>query len=111
MKPDPVHPIIEAPHECWIGQFHYHVGLDGTEPYIDMDLHRDGVVRRLRFWSPNSLIIEEGFPSPTSGMEIRDISARGWERCGVQVADFEASNGKITFWARDVVDRDALDAS
>jgi len=111
MKPDPVHSIIETPHECRIGLFHYHVGLDGTEPYIDMDLHRDGVVRRLRFWSPDSLKIEEGFPNPTHGMEIRDIRARGWERRGVQVADFEASFGAITFWARGVVDRDALDAS
>jgi hypothetical protein len=26
---------------------------DGAEPYLDMDLVRDDVVRRLRFWSPD----------------------------------------------------------
>jgi hypothetical protein len=89
---------------------HYHVGLDGTEPCLDIARHLDGLVRRLRFWSPQGLVIEEGFPSPTRGMEILDVTARQLDRLKVRVTDFEASWGKIQFWARDVVDRDTLES-
>jgi len=111
MKPDPQHPIIDRPFEYDVGALHYHVGLDGSEPYIDLDLYRGAVVRRLRFWSPQDLEIEKSFPGPTRGMEILDVRARGLDRLAVRVSDFEGSWGKITFWAREVVDRDALPAS
>jgi hypothetical protein len=111
MERDPDHPIIDRPWDCTIGALHYHVGLDGTEPYIDLDLYRSGVVRRLRFWSPQQLQVEEGFPQPTHGMTILDVRKRGLDGLAVCVTDFEASWGKISFWARDVIDRDRLEAS
>jgi hypothetical protein len=70
------------------------------------DLHRDRIVRRLRFWSPQQLQVEEGFPRPTRGMAILDVRARRLDGLAVWVTDFEASSRKISFWARDVVDRD-----
>lgn len=108
---DPEHHIIDRPWEWTISTLHYHVGLDGTEPYIDLDMHRDVEVRRLRFWSPEQFQVEEGFPCPTHGMIIFDITERGYDRCSVWVTDFEASSGSITFWARDVIDRDQTDFS
>jgi hypothetical protein len=107
---DPHHPILDKAREYAIGAMHYHVGLDGGESYIDLDLHRGGVVRRLRFSSPQQLEIEVGFPVPTGGMVILDVRRRGLEGLGVWVSDVECSHGAITFWARDVLDRDAQDA-
>jgi hypothetical protein len=103
---DAEHHIIDRPWEWTIGALHYHVGLDGTEPYVDLDMHRNAEVRRLRFWSPQQFEIEEGFPCPTHGMIILNVKGRGLERCSVWVTDFEASMGRIRFWARDVIDRD-----
>ncbi|MCC7063385.1 MAG: hypothetical protein IT456_11310 [Planctomycetes bacterium] len=108
MDRDPDHPIISKPWECSIGEFHYHVGLDGSEPFLDLSLHRGEVVRRLRFWSPQQLKIEDGFPSPTHGMAILDVGGRGLEGLRVRVVDFEASGGAVTFWARCVVDLDTM---
>ena len=67
MDVDPPHPIIDRPHEYSIADLRYHVGLDGAEPFIDLVLQRGDAVRRLRFLSPRQLIIEDGFPEPTSG--------------------------------------------
>jgi hypothetical protein len=112
MRKDPDHPIIDSPWLYSITEFHYHVGLDGTEPFIDLLLERDSVRRRLRFWSPQSLQIETGrFPAPTRGMEILDVSKRQLEGLGVHVTDFENTSGSITFWARDVVDLDSVETS
>ena len=105
---DPDHPIIDRPHEFRIGTLHLHVGLDGQEPYLDLHLHRRDEERRLRFYSPQDLEIEKGFPEPTHGMRILDVSGRQLEGLRVRVADFEASWGSITFWAKDVVDHAAL---
>jgi hypothetical protein len=107
MQKDPDHPIIDSPWLYAIAEFRYHVGLDGTEPFIDMILECESVTRRLRFWSPQSLQIEEGcFPAPTRGMAILDVSKRQLAGLGVHVTDFEATRGSLTFWARDVVDLD-----
>ncbi len=111
MERDPDHPIVEQPWRYEIGALHYHVGLDGAEAYLDLDLHLDGFVRRLRFWSPQQLEIEGGFPRPTHGMAILDVRGRRLDGLKVWVTDFEGSWGKISFWARDVVDRDRLEAS
>ena len=108
MERDPDHPIVERPWQYAIGALHYHVGSDGSEPYLDLDLERDGAVRRLRFWSPVQLAIEAGFPAPTHGMVILDVSQRRLEGLKVWVTDFENTPGKISFWARQVVDRDGL---
>jgi hypothetical protein len=112
MERDPDHPIIDRPWEYSIAELHYHCGLDGSEPFVDLVLHRDAVVRRLRFWSPRQFEIQEGcFPYPTHGMQILDVSARRLDRLRVWVSDFEDAAGKISFWARDVVDLDAADDS
>jgi hypothetical protein len=110
MERDPNHPIVDRPWDYAINAVHYHVGLDGTEPYLDLILQRNHVTRRLRFWSPRQLKIEEGFPNPTHGMEILDVRHRGLHGLGIRVGDFEAGRGSITFWARAVVDLDAQQA-
>jgi len=107
MKPDPQHPIIERPYEYAIADLRYHMGLDGSEPFLDLILVRGGTTRRLRFLSPQNLQIEHGFPAPTSGMVILNVRGRQLDRLGVQVADWEASHGGITFYARDVIDLDS----
>lgn len=108
METDPHHPIIDRPWECLIAGLHYHAGLDGDEPYLDLDLERDGLVRRLRFWSVQQLRIDDGFPHPPHGIEIFDVSRRGLDGLSVWVTDFEAVSGHLSFWAREVVDRDRL---
>lgn len=107
MDSDPRHPVIDRPCDFEIGEFRYHVGLDGSEPHIDLSLQRGTVVRRLRFWSPQDLKIEEGFPKRTGGLAIMDVRGRQLDGVGVWVTDFEASLGTMSFWARSVVDLDA----
>lgn len=106
---DPKHPIIERPWDYQILRFCYHNDPDDwRESYIDLTLGRGAVVRRLRFLAPQDLEIERGcFPQPTGGMCILDVRHRQMEEIGVRVADFEASRGAVTFWAREVVDLDA----
>jgi hypothetical protein len=72
-----------------------------------MTLVKDAIVRRLRFWQPRRLMIEDGFPSPTRGMVILDVRSRQWAGIGVEVGDIEASIGSVTFWAYEVEDLDA----
>lgn len=109
MSEDPPHSIIDRPHDYRIASLRYETGLDGQEPFLDLVLCRGDVTRRLRFWSPRYLQIEKGFPQPTHGMAIDDVRSRQLGGLGVCVSDFEASPGSITFWARDVVDLDALE--
>lgn len=75
---------------------------DGSEPYLDLTLRYEHRRRKLRFWSPVDLEIERGGPRMTSGLVIKDIRARGLEGLGVQVDDFEASQGSVRFLARAV---------
>lgn len=109
MAKDPEHPIIDRPFEYRILDFRYYAGEDSEEPFIDMTLARQSVVRRLRFWSPRDLEIEKGFPVPTSGMEILDVRGRQMQGIGVRVGDFESNWGSVTFWAREVVDLDTIE--
>ena len=112
LKPDPDHPIIEKPWEYQIIDFHCHYDQEDWEKsYTDISLAKDTVIRRLRFWSPRDLKIEEGFPMPTGGMQIQDVRSRQMEGIGVRVGDFEASWGAVTFWAADVEDLDENEAS
>ena len=103
MKKDPNHPVLAS---AW--QFEI-VGLrlelepnDVSEPYLDLTLKREQEIRTLRFWSPSDLEIERGGPRMTHGLEILDIRARGLDRIGVKVDDFEASSGSVRFVAREV---------
>lgn len=111
MQADHELPIIEKPWLYSIAEFRYHVGLDGSEPYIDLTLQRDSVTRRLRFRFPQNLQIEEGcFPAPTGGMKILDVRKGQLDGIGVHVSDFEGTRGAITFWAREVADLDSMEA-
>lgn len=56
-----------------------------------------------RFFGPQGLRITEGFPS-SSDLCILDVSKRGLDGLRVRVANFEASDGCPTFWAREVVE-------
>ena len=106
---DPEHPIIDRPFEYQVIGLAFFRTLDGSEEsYIDLTLRRDTYIRRLRFLSPQSLSIEEGFPD-WGGMVILDVRHRGLDRLGVRVDDFEASPGAIRFWARTVIDLDTVD--
>lgn len=107
MQEERHHPIIARPWEYEI------VGLDfAREPgksagkYIDLTLSRGAEVRRLRFFEPTSISIEEGFPSRTGGMRILDTSARQLEGIGVQVTDVEGSHGALRFFASSVIELD-----
>lgn len=111
MERPPHHTILDMPHEYDIVDFRYSV--DRQEPdqsFIDLTLEKNGDVVALRFWKPINLIIEQGFPAATGGMVFYDVSSYHLEGIGVEVADFEASNGSITFSARSVerVTRESL---
>jgi len=109
---EPDHPIIDKPWQYDIAEFRYHVDPeDRWASFIDLHLRRGTVVRRLRFVGPQSLKIETGFPDATGGMCILDIRERQWEGLTVEVADFEATYGAITFVARNVIDLDSEDDS
>ena len=105
---DPDHPIIEQPWEYTIVSLCYHNdSREWSASYVDMTLSRDDDVRRLRFLGPQDFAIEKGcFPQPTGGMCILDVSHRRLEGINVRVADFEATLGAVTFWAREVIDLD-----
>jgi hypothetical protein len=105
---DPDHPIIDRPFEYEIVEFCYQNDPDDSRnTYLDLTLRRGTTVRRLRFLEPQDLEIEKGFPRPTGGMCILDVRHRPLEGIQVRVADFEASWGKVTFWAREALDLDA----
>jgi len=100
---DPDHHVLP---EAWtwdiIGLNVQSAPKDGMEPYLDLTLRRGVGERQLRFWSPQQLLVEEGWPSHTAGLSIQDVSYRGLEKLGVRVDDLEGSHGAISFWARAV---------
>lgn len=103
MEEPKLHSIIHKPHEYKICDFNYHVDHeDPSESFIDMTLQKEAEIVTLRFWGPRNLKTEEGFPQPTGGMVFYDRSADGLEDIKVEVADFEASWGAVTFSARSV---------
>jgi hypothetical protein len=102
---DPDHPIIDSPWNYQLIEFVYHRDHEWTRSYIDMVLEQEGVVRRLRFFGPQSLKLSEGLPN-CSGMCILDIRGRQMEGLGVRVCTFEAAWGVPCFWASRVVDLD-----
>ena len=97
------HPIVEYPHFYDIDFFSYKfVKMDNSKSYIDLHLKKNTEVIKLRFWGPQNLEIEKGFPWATGGMFIENISSHGLESLGIYVGDFEASGGSVTFWAKSV---------
>lgn len=102
---NPVHPIVDKPWQFDIVRFDLHHDPDDHRAdYLDLWLRRGDELRRLRFKQPSSIKIEKGFPRATGGMIILDVRNWGWEDVGVEVADFEASHGSVTFYAKDVVE-------
>jgi hypothetical protein len=102
---DPEHPVLARAWEFEIVGFRLEKEpVDEREPFLDLTLKRGDDRRVLRFWSPRDIEIERGGPTMTSGLVIYDIRARGLERLGVQVDDFEASRGSVRFLARAVED-------
>lgn len=103
MNEPKLHSILYRPHEYEVSEFRYHVDQeDPSQSFIDMTLKKNAEVVMLRFWQPIKLKIEEGFPQSTSGMVFYDLSADGLENISVEVADFEASWGQVTFYAKSV---------
>jgi hypothetical protein len=97
--------VIDKPWEYRITKFIYECRSDDIlEHYIEIRLEKGNEVKLLRFSGPRNLKIEEGFPHPTGGMEIIDVSTNGLEAINIHVNDMEASNGAITFWAKDVIE-------
>jgi hypothetical protein len=107
---DPEHPILPRAWEYEVLGFNLQRADD--PPRLDLTLRRrsDGIVRRLRFLYPQDIFIERGFTGFPEGLLILDVRGRGLEGLSVQVTDFEgASVGAIGFWARDVIDLDAIE--
>lgn len=97
------HPIVELPHLYDIDFFSYKfVESDHSKSHIDLHLRKDDELIKLRFWGPQNLEIEKGFPWATGGMFFEDVSSHGLESLNIYVGDFEASNGSVTFWAKNV---------
>ncbi|QDU30818.1 hypothetical protein ETAA8_59670 [Anatilimnocola aggregata] len=106
----PLHPNIDQPHQFQIVRFDYRFDPDDwRNSFIDLVLRRGPVTRRLRFHRPQNLKIEEGFPLATGGLQLLDISHRQLDGLTVEVADFEATPGAITFYAANVIDLDKSD--
>jgi hypothetical protein len=97
------HPILERSWEYEIISFCFNRSLNEEfETFLDLKLSNGNDVRHLRFFSPQDIEIEKGFPIKTGGFSIYDVSDRGFENLNVRVDDFEASWGAIRFWARKV---------
>ncbi|MAX55770.1 MAG: hypothetical protein CL537_09725 [Alcanivoracaceae bacterium] len=97
------HPIIDSPHLFDIEYFSYKfVESNNSDSYVDLHLKKDGKTTKLRFWGPQDLEIEKGFPWATGGMFIEDITSHGLEALNIYVGDFESNGGSITFWAKSV---------
>ena len=106
---DPDHAIIEMPFRFAVVGFNFQRPRD-AESYIDLTLRRDEEKRRLRFFSPQRIELEEGFRNCPE-LEIKDLSGNQLDGLDVRVGDFEASFGAMRFWARDVIDLDLQNAS
>jgi hypothetical protein len=97
-----LHSILSNPHEYDLCEFRYHVDDDPHQSFVDLTLRNHAESVTLRFWRPRKLKIEEGFPQATGGMVFYDLSADGLEDIGIEVADFEACPGSVTFFAKSV---------
>jgi hypothetical protein len=96
---DPGHPILPDAHRWKLLELTFRRTLNSEEEaYIDLLFTRDGVERRLRFFSPRDLTLEGGLPS-SRGMCILDASARQLEGVGVRVGQLDHPEGAPTFWA------------
>ncbi len=94
------HNIIDKPWEYRIIKFNYcSESEDWTEHTLEVWLKKENEIRKLRFIGPSQLKIEEGFPYPTRGMEIIDLSESQIENITISVIDVEATHGAVRFYA------------
>ncbi len=101
----PYHPILDRSWEYEVFTLcFYQSPLGEFEPFLDLTLKKDDIIRCLRFHSPQNLEITRGFPAKTGGFCIFDISTTAVDGLSVYVDDIEEAHGAIRFWARDVVE-------
>ncbi len=102
---EPDHEVLQRPWEYEIVWFSYsHDVTNRDNSFIDMTLRKEDEVRRLRFFRPQGLRIQEGFPNRTGGFFIGDLRGRQWEDLGVEVGDCEDCGGGVYFFAKSVVE-------
>ena len=105
-RKDPDLPILDRPWDYSIVGLVFFRALDSSEEsYLDLTLQRGSDTRRFRFFSPQGIRLEDGFPA-SPGLCFLDVSRRGMEGIRVRVDDFEAGGGGLHFWARNVIDLD-----
>ena len=100
---DPDHPILPDPFRWELREFTFRQEADWRKSYIDLVLAQDGVLRRLRFFSPREVELTRGVPN-SSGLYILDVSGRQMEGVGVRVGTFESDSCVPSFWASHVVE-------
>ena len=98
----PDHPVLAEPWRYEIAEFHLVTDPSQAQPpRIDLVLRKGEQLQRLRFEGVRHVQIEPEFWYPNIGLEILDVSDRGWEGIGVRVNSFEGD--ELRFWARSVV--------
>jgi hypothetical protein len=105
MDDEPNHPIIDEPWTYEIERIDWRPSPVTADSVIDLTFRKGEARRRLRFLSPTSVKVDEGFCGQCFGLAIRDIRGRGWDRVRIEVVNFEQDAG-ITFYAAAVVDLD-----
>ena len=99
------HPIIQKPFEFDIIGFNLDCSsFDESEHSLTITFRKNEIIKKLKFIEPKEISIEKGFPTPTRGLVIWDISNQQLEDINIQVADIEASHGALNFYAKDVIE-------
>lgn len=96
------HQIIDKPHEYDVEFFSFSRDKYLEDSIVELHLEKNGNTIKLKFTGVRDLSIEKGFPSPTRGMFIEDVSSHQMEGVNIYLGDAEVNGGAITFWARKV---------
>ena len=99
---DPQHPILAEAWKHEVVDFHW--SHQGEEPFVELVLQHaeSGSLRRLRFLGARDVAFSG--VGMNWGLDILDVSHRHLEGVGVQVGNFENSEGQVRLLARDVLD-------
>lgn len=105
------HPILEHPEKYRIAAIRIEMHIPGSgfiESSIDLTLHGELTVRRLRFLRPRDLVVPEGFLTYSSFpvIEVLDVRRHYLEDIRVQVVGYEPQDPPIRFYAAEVIDLD-----
>ena len=104
MDIDKPHPIIDGPHNYQLIEFYWHLSPDDFySTYLDLKLIKGGLTKKIRFYNPIQVQIDEGFSGNICGMEIIDVRHQQLDNIGIEVRNFEQDPG-ITFKAKNVVE-------